>query len=120
MKAVLIGGYPKGFEYPFSIKTVSGRRLYNLARGVGLDFTVCDLWETAEQEREGLVSDKKRAVLHDYLKRGYLLVALGNHVRDAMYLTLFPFITLPHPASRRPVDLAELERGLRVVEALRW
>ena len=80
MKIVLIGGYPKGFDEPFHIKTVSGRILRKIVSELDFDPIYFDLWDTKEEENSRKLSVKTKRKLQEFEKRDYILISLGKYI----------------------------------------
>lgn len=118
MKALLVGGYPKGYLAPFSVMTISGRRIRKMVAEVGLDAKYLDLWEDEAGERKGeLQYEAVYAIEQANLFDHRLVVALGKKVQQtiAPMKCYIGILDLPHPAARRTSDLNALRDGLLTV-----
>lgn len=118
---LLVGGYPKGHIIPFDFKTHSGRILRTMLDRIGRDPVIIDLWNSAEEEKAGIVSEEKRAMIATCLEVEGRVIALGKHVHERLrfYFANEERIEyLPHPASRRKASLEKLEAGLKAYP--RW
>lgn len=113
-RLLLIGGYPKGYSEPFDKRTVSGRRLHAIIEKHGLKVTLIDLWENKKEEDEQVISSKKMEEIFNHLIFCDRIIALGEYVYCTMIEQMMvPNLEkLPHPASRRKIDLDRLEKGL--------
>jgi hypothetical protein len=117
LKVLLIGGYPKYSLEPFSELTVSGSRLRKMVDELGLEAEYFDLWKNRAEELDGTVSDETLNRLREFIAQGYTLVALGGWVQERLrkYDPGRKIVGLPHPASRRRVDLVRLKESLRLL-----
>ena len=111
---ILIGGHPKGFKRPFHEKTKSGKVLRKMIgepiEGV---FEFFDLWENQEQQDLGIVSKSIIEKLNIFLKKNYILIALGRFTEKALNENEINCTYLPHPASRRQKDILKLKNNLQ-------
>jgi len=112
-KLLLIGGYPKGYEEPFHIKTHSGRVLHGMLKKNGIQAVLFDLWNNAKEENREKLSSKVKLKLSGYCKEGFILVALGRRVQRVLNNSSLTCSYLPHPASRSRNLRFRLEKGLR-------
>lgn len=115
-KIVLIGGHPKGFDYPFHETTRSGKYLRKLVEKLNLKNRIIyfDIWNNQFEEDGGIIVDKKITTqLNEFISKNYELVALGLKVRKAMRYEGIKTINLPHPASCHPYDRMVLESELK-------
>ena len=124
-RLLLIGGFPKGYDIPFHKNTLSGKRLLKLKEKYNLIMEFTDLWETEQQEKDGIITINKLGEIYEAQKT-HRVIALGWHVYDSLKKaeknvkiscpelenTQLVFEYLPHPASRRTADLITLEEGL--------
>lgn len=121
---LLIGGNPLGYREPFDERTKSGKVLRGLVAELGLSAKYFDLWKNPEQEADIYMDSDVLRRLIGFQRAGWTLVALGSKVQSALRQynawkeeDLLPkplkFISLPHPAARRRVDLQKLKRGLK-------
>src|SRR5574337_1047335 len=110
-KLFLIGGFPKGYDTPFHPNTLSGKRLLTLKKKHNLWMEFLDLWDTDMEEKAGIISINKLATIED-AKKTHRVIALGKHVWKSIQKCGIEVEYLPHPASRRKIDLQRLERGL--------
>ena len=113
---ILIGGHPKGFEEPFHSKTKSGKILRKMIGEPqsGL-FSFFDLWENQEQQDLGIIDEKVVKELKFFLKKKHKLIALGRFTEKALIINNIECVYLPHPASRRQVDVLKLKKSLQVL-----
>lgn len=113
---ILIGGHPKGFEEPFHSKTKSGKILRKMIGEpqTGL-FSFFDLWENQEQQDLGIIDEKVIKELKIFLKKKNKLIALGRFTEKALITNNIECIYLPHPASRRQVDVLKLKKSLHIL-----
>lgn len=112
MKIVLIGGHPKGFDEPFNIKTKSGKVLRKITGDLKIEPIFFDLWDNQEDQDEGVIREKVKEELLDFIKKKYKLVALGKFVEKALKSDNIEHKYLPHPASRDIKFLKRLKEGL--------
>ncbi len=112
-KLLLIGGYPKGYEEPFHIKTASGRILRGMLKKNKIDAVLLDLWADEKEENSEKLSSEARLKLLEYRKDGFALVALGRRVQRVLSNYSLPCTYLPHPASRSRNLVLSLEKGLK-------
>lgn len=112
-KLLLIGGYPKGYEEPFHIKTVSGRILRGILKKNNIPAVLFDLWNNEKEENGEKLSSKVKIKLSGYCKDGFILVALGRRVQRVLNNYSFSCKYLPHPASRDKHHILNLEKGLK-------
>jgi len=110
MKLALIGGNPKGYTKAFHPNTLSGRRLRSLLTKLNLDCKLCDM----TRNRNDLPSPQEIESLKEELK-GYQVVFLGRFVERQLQKHFPDGVYLPHPASRRRMDLERLEEGLNTL-----
>ena len=110
---ILIGGHPKGFKEPFHPETKSGKILRKMI-GEPKEGSFCffDLWENQEQQDLGIIDKKVIKELKTFLNRKFKLVALGRFTESALIENNIECIYLPHPASRRQVDVLKLKNSL--------
>ncbi|MEX2436795.1 MAG: hypothetical protein WD471_01365 [Candidatus Paceibacterota bacterium] len=113
MKLVLIGGYPKGFDEPFHIKTTSGRILRKIVDEVELDPIYFDLWSNKKEEDSRVISNKTKKKLKEFESKGYTLVSLGRYIEKVLLDNKIKSHYLPHPASRDKKYVDLLREGLR-------
>jgi len=110
---LLIGGNPKGYGEPFHPKTLSGKRLLKLIDKHHLKTQLMDLWQTEEEEAIGTVDSKGIYYLQKQAQdKSIRIIALGYKVYHTLQNCNVPCEYLPHPASRRKIDLQKLEAGL--------
>lgn len=107
----LIGGFPKGYDTPFHPNTLSGKRLLALQQKHHLHMEFMDLWNTDLEEQEGIILLNKLATIQE-VQHTHRVIALGKHVWKAIKKSGLNVEYLPHPASRRKIDLERLESGL--------
>lgn len=120
-QVILVGGHPKGYDIPFHPDTLSGRRLRHLLAETRLgDAKLFDLWRNEEEERKGEIDPLTLALLNRWTRDGALVEPLGRWVQSRLRLNGIVTGYLPHPASRRPQDLMNLERGLKRLARQRW
>lgn len=111
-RLLLIGGYPKGYSKPFDERTLSGKRLRAILRRNNLNPIIIDLWKNELQEKKGEIPISTYWTVEDYIRMGYRVIALGKWVFKCLNNHFYEVEYLPHPASRRKIDLEKLERGL--------
>ena len=119
MKLVLIGGYPKGFNEPFHIKTTSGRILRKIVSDLKLDPIYFDLWETKEEEDSRKLDNKIKNELKKFKSDGYILISLGKYIEKTVLDNSIDSQYLPHPASRDKKYVDILKEGLRLRSELK-
>lgn len=112
MKLVLIGGYPKGYDEAFHIKTTSGRILRKIVFELALDPIYFDLWNSKEEEDSRKVDEKVVRTLRQYESKGYTLISLGRYIEKALLDNNINSKFLPHPASRDRKYIDILKSGL--------
>lgn len=75
-----------------------------------------DLWKTDQEEKDGIIYINTLAEIRSAIISGCKVIALGKHVYNSIKkadLMLGQDVEyLPHPASRRKIDLERLENGL--------
>jgi hypothetical protein len=116
MKIVLIGGYPKGFEEPFHIKTRSGKILHKITDQLQNKPIFFDLWENKEEEDARILTDKTKSALNKFVKNSHKLIALGRYIEEVLVKNNFMCEYLPHPASRDKKFVLQLEKGLLKID----
>ena len=83
-KIILIGGYPKGFDEPFHIKTRSGKIL----RKITDDLKICpiffDLWANQNEEDLRKLNKLTKDKLSKFINNDYILIALGRYIEKAI------------------------------------
>ena len=107
MKLVLIGGNPKGHSIPFHPSTLSGKRLRNLLRDIGL---LCDIADMTMNSNDIPTQNEIKNLIQMF--KDYQIVFLGRFVEKALRPYFPQGVYLPHPASRRGSDLLRLREGL--------
>jgi hypothetical protein len=112
-RCVLIGGYPKGHYRPFDIHTRSGARLRKMAEALDLNAIYIDLWQTEQEEKQGKIEPFILAVIRKHISNSANCVALGRWVWKCLHKAGIDILYLPHPGSRRKLDLAGLQEGLQ-------
>lgn len=115
MKIVLIGGHPKGFKEPFDIKTKSGRILRKITSELNINPIFFDLWNDQKEEDARVISKKTHKELSDFVKKDYILIALGRYIEKAIIDSGYQCKYLPHPASRDYKYIKLLKQGLKNV-----
>lgn len=113
-KIVLIGGYPKGFDEPFHLKTTSGRILRKIVEELQLKPTYFDLWNTKEEEDSRILSSKTKKELEGFERKKYILISLGKYIAKVLDNNQIKNNYLPHPASRDKKYLKILKEGLKL------
>lgn len=123
-QVILVGGNPLGYSIPFHPETKSGKVLRGIVKEVGLNAQYFDIWKNPKQEYESLLDSDILRRLIRYQKAGWTIVALGSKVQAAMkqytrwsedrwdYENTLSYVSLPHPAARRPEDIVKLREGL--------
>lgn len=120
MKALLIGGNPKGHHIPFHPETRSGKILRNIVKEVGIDAKYLNLFPNPSAEERGYVPDRILwKIAFEGFEEGREIVALGRFVELAIrrnhphFPQALPHIVyLPHPAARRKKARLKLRQGL--------
>ena len=120
MKALLVGGNPKGHRIPFHPKTRSGVILRRLVEKTHLDAKYLNLFPNPAAEKRGYVPDRVLwRIAFEGFDEGREIVALGRIVEAAIkrnrphFPQALPHIVyLPHPASRRRSAINRLRAGL--------
>ncbi len=112
-KLLLIGGYPKGYDEPFHIKTASGRILRRILKKNDIQAVLFDLWENEKEENNEKLCSKISLKLSAYHKEGFIFVALGRRVQRVLNNYSFSCNYLPHPASRSKKFVLQMENGLK-------
>jgi hypothetical protein len=112
MKIILIGGYPKGFDEPFHIKTKSGRVLHKITEKLEMKPVFFDLWKNKDEEDSRIISKEIVLVLKKFIRNKYKLIALGRYIENVLVKNNLVCEYLPHPASRDQKFLSLLEKGL--------
>ena len=111
-KIILIGGYPKGFDEPFHIKTRSGKIL----RKITDDLKICpiffDLWANQNEEDLRKLNKLTKDKLSKFINNDYILIALGRYIEKAIIDNGYRCIYLPHPASRDNKYVNLLRKGI--------
>jgi len=107
MKIVLIGGNPKGYSIPFHPSTRSGKRLRKLLNEIGLH---CDIADMTMDENDIPSKIEIKKLIQKFNE--HQIVFLGRFVERALKPYFPKGIYLPHPASRRAIDLHRLREGL--------
>lgn len=111
---ILIGGHPKGFGRPFHEKTKSGKILRKMiGEPVENVFEFFDLWKNQDQQDFGVIDESVIKKLDKFLKKNYVLIALGRFTEKALADNEIECIYLPHPASRRQKDVLKLKDNLQ-------
>lgn len=114
MKLVLIGGYPKGFDEPFHIKTTSGRILRKIISELDFEPVYFDLWNTKEEEDSRILDIKTKDKLRRLKSDGYTLISLGKYIEKVLVENGIECEYLPHPASRDKKYADILRTGLKL------
>ena len=114
MKIVLIGGYPKGYDEPFHIKTTSGRILRKIVKELKLEPIYCDLWNSKEEENSRRLDIKTKNKLKRFKSGGYTLISLGKYIEKVLLDNNIVTEYLPHPASRDKKYIDILKAGLKL------
>ena len=112
MKTVLIGGYPKGFDRPFHIKTKSGKVLEKIFKILKIRPQLFNLWLDQKGEDSRVLSHETKDKLNYFLSNKYKMVALGRYIEKCLIDNNFKPDYLPHPASRDIKYIKRLEEGL--------
>lgn len=123
MKALLVGGNPRGHRIPFHPKTRSGRILRRLVQETNLDVKYLNLFPNPNAEKRGYVPDKVLwKIAFEGFEEGRTVVALGRVVQAAIKRNhshfpqaLPPILYLPHPACRSKAAMRRLRAGLRAI-----
>lgn len=108
-KIMVVGGHPKGFKIPFDKKTRSGKILRTMIEKHALKIKIVDLWRNQYEEDNGFV---RHVDFWKIIESQYTIIALGKKVLSAFKKSGIKCYYLPHPASRRGIDLKRLEIGL--------
>lgn len=111
-KLVLIGGYPKGYDEPFHIKTKSGKVLRKIVSDLRIEPIYFDLWKDEEEENSRILNKNVKKELSNFIENNYILIALGRYIEKALVDNNCKCIYLPHPASRDIKYQKKLKDGL--------
>jgi len=111
-KVVLIGGFPKGFDKPFHIKTKSGKVLRKILVELKINPNLFNLWKNQKEEDTRILSKYTKARLSDFVDKKYTLIALGRYIEKVVKDNGYECDYLPHPASRDAKYIKVLEEGL--------
>ena len=114
-KIVLIGGYPKGYNEPFHVKTTSGRILRKIVTDLNMDPIYFDLWNSKEEEDSRKLGVKTKKKLVEFEKQGFILISLGKYIEKVLIENKIKTQYLPHPASRDKKYVEMLRAGLKLV-----
>lgn len=114
MKLLLIGGYPKGYDEPFHIKTVSGRILRKIVHELDFEPVYFDLWKTKEEEDSRILDISTKNKLKKFKSDGYILISLGKYIEKVLTENDIDSEYLPHPASRDKKYIDMLRAGLKL------
>ena len=114
-RIVLIGGYPKGYDEPFHIKTTSGRILRKIVGELKIDPIYFDLWNSKEEEDSRKLSNKTKKILLEFEKGSYILISLGKYIEKVLSESGIKTQYLPHPASRDKKYIDILKAGLESI-----
>ena len=112
-KIVLIGGYPKGYDEPFHIKTTSGRILRKIVDELKIDPIYFDLWNSKEEEDSRKLSSKTKKKLIEFEQQNFVLISLGKYIEKVLSESNIKTHYLPHPASRDKKYINILRSGLK-------
>src|SRR5664279_763887 len=104
VRVLLVGEHDKGLGEPFPQSTTSGKRLRAILGRIPVDYTLINMMSATSEapSRRDARRLERVAVRHD------AVVLLGRRVQAALASILPHAVGLPHPASRRKVDLANL------------
>lgn len=111
-KLVLIGGYPKGYDEPFHIKTKSGKVLRKIVSDLKIEPIYFDLWKDEKEENSRILNKNVKKELSNFIENNYTLIALGRYIEKALVDNNCECIYLPHPASRDIKYKKKLKDGL--------
>ncbi len=114
-KIILIGGYPKGYDEPFHIKTTSGRILRKIVDELKIDPIYFDLWNSREEEDSRKLSSKTKKKLVEFEQQNFVLISLGKYIEKVLIENKIKTQYLPHPASRDRKYVDILKSGLRLL-----
>ncbi len=114
-KIILIGGYPKGYNEPFHIKTKSGKILRKITEDLKICPTFFDLWDTQKEEESRKLKNSTKNKLSKFIKNNCRLIALGRYIEKAVTNNGYKCTYLPHPASRDKKYVNILKKGLKEI-----
>jgi len=107
-RILLVGEHDKGFGEPFAPSTVSGKRLRKILTTLPINWSLTNMMTPSSKEPNRRdISRLKRLAKHNDK-----VVLLGHKVQSLVLPILPQGIKLPHPASRRKIDLITLHEGL--------
>ena len=107
-KIVLIGGNPKGYDIPFHPSTKSGKILREMIEKTGI---CCEIADMTINKNDIPTDEEIKFLLTKF--KDYQVIFLGRFVEKRLKRHFPNGIYLPHPASRRKIDLTILEAGLK-------
>lgn len=110
-RLLLVGEHDKGLGEPFAPSTMSGKRLRAMLGQLPVDYTFANMMSASSASPSR--RDARR--LERAAAGCEVVVLLGRRVQAAVSAILPQGVALPHPASRRPVDLANLHQGLNAL-----
>lgn len=114
-KIVLIGGYPKGYDEPFHIKTTSGRVIRKIVDELKIDPIYFDLWDSKEEEDSRKLGVKTKKKLLEFEQQKFVLISLGKYIEKVLTENKITTQYLPHPASRDKKYVEMLKVGLKSI-----
>jgi hypothetical protein len=105
---LVIGEHDKGFGEPFSLRTLSGRRLRAITSTleVGVSFANMATPKRTVPTRQRIMALQREA------RGAVAVVFLGRRVEQALRAYIPRGRYLPHPAARRRADAVALRDGL--------
>lgn len=107
---LILGEHDKGHGEPFSLKTVSGRRLRTMTADLCLDADLGNVFEFTDGH---VVERDLKAIC-----RPYSIVAVVGRVAQAECERQgIKHVALPHPAVRSTKQLTQLRNGLAELES---
>ena len=108
IRVLLVGEHDKGLGEPFPASTTSGRRLRAILSQVPVDYGFANMMAATSTEPTRRDARRLARTAGDYDR----VVLLGRRVQSALGAIFPQAVGLPHPASRRKIDLAHLNEGL--------
>jgi hypothetical protein len=106
---LLIGEHDKGHGVPFSLATVSGRRLRTMTAALEIAVEFSNMGTP----RRTMPTARRIAYLCRRASAACAVVFLGRRVERELRPYIPQGCYLPHPAARRTADLALLRDGLQ-------
>jgi hypothetical protein len=105
---LVIGEHDKGLGEPFSLRTVSGRRLRAITATLGVTVAFANM----ATPRRTTPTKQRIVALQRQAERAAAVIFLGRRVEQALRPHIPSGRYLPHPAARRRIDAVTLRNGL--------